>query len=146
MYTSLVVIGTTVNHFYCYILPTTLYCLNLFVVVYKPLHIVVFIKLVKYIYKLSFTKLLYFFSYMDTCIAIIMYCQMQFLLFTGKNCLHNFFGYLPATIISIHANFQVRWCYSFGSTALQQDLVEENEEEHEKNMFLCISHMLCPKT
>ena len=74
-----------------------------------------------------------------------MYCQMQLLLFTGKHCLYNFFGYLPATIISLHAKFHVRWCYSFGSTALQQDLVEEDEEEHEKKMFLCISHMLCPK-
>ena len=88
----------------------------------------------KYIYKLSFTKPLYIFSYMDTCIAIIMYCQMQLLLFTGKHCLYNFFGYLPATIISLHAKFHVRWCYSFGSTVLQQDLVEE-DEEHEKKCF-----------
>ena len=41
-----------------------------------------------YVYKLSFTKLLYFFSYMDTCIAIIMYCKRLFLLFTGKHCFH----------------------------------------------------------
>ena len=39
-------------------------------------------------------NILYFLSYiiMDTCIAIIMYCQIVFLLFTGKkqHCLHNF--------------------------------------------------------
>ena len=59
-----------------YILPTALYCLRLFVIVYKPLHSVVFIKALRYIcYKVSFTNLLYFFSYMDTCIAIIKYCQ-----------------------------------------------------------------------
>ena len=45
-----------------------------------------------YVEKLSFPNLLYFLSYMDTCIAIIMYCQRLFLLFTCKqHCLHNFF-------------------------------------------------------
>ena len=35
---------------------------------------------------------LYFLSYMDTCIAIIMYCPRLFLLITGKQqCLHYFF-------------------------------------------------------
>ena len=46
---SLVVIRTTVNQFKCYILLTALYCLRLFVVVYKPLHTAVFIKEVRYI-------------------------------------------------------------------------------------------------
>ena len=32
-----------------------------------------------------------------------------------------FRGDLPAMNICLHAKFQVRWCYSFGSTALQQD-------------------------
>ena len=70
--------------------------LSLFVVVYKHLHTVVCdqgSEIYNYVYKLSFTKLLYFLSYLDTCIAIIMYCQRLFLLFTGKHyCLHkNFF-------------------------------------------------------
>ena len=69
--------------------------------VYKPLHSVVFIKAVRYsyiyVYKLSFTKLLYFLSYMDTCIAITMYCQKA--IFVG-----NFFpGYLPAMNICLYA-------------------------------------------
>ena len=35
---------------------------------------------------------IYFLSYMDTCIAIIMYCQRLFLLVTGQqHCLHKFF-------------------------------------------------------
>ena len=64
-----------------------------FVVVYKPLHTVVFIKAVRYIIMyINFRSqnfYIYFFSYMDTCIAIIMYCQRLFLLFTGKQrCLH----------------------------------------------------------
>ena len=42
-----------------------------------------------YVEKLSFPKLLYFLCYMNTCIAIIMYCQRLFLLFTCKqHCLH----------------------------------------------------------
>ena len=45
------------------------------------------------------------------------------MLFTCKqHCSHNFFsGDLPAMNICLHAKFQVRWCYGFGSTALQQD-------------------------
>ena len=40
--------------------------------------------------------------------------------------------------ICLHAKFQVRWCYGFGSTALQQDLEEEEEDkEHEKQVSLC---------
>ena len=61
---------------------------------------------------------------MDNCIAIIMYYQRLFLLFTGKqHCLNKwvFSGDLPAMNICLHAKFQVRWCNSFGSTALQQD-------------------------
>ena len=71
------IIGITVNQFQCYILPIALYCLRLFVVVYKHLHTIVFDQggEIYNVYKLSFTKLLYFLSYMDTCIAIIMYCQ-----------------------------------------------------------------------
>ena len=74
---------------------------------------------------------------MDTCIANIMYCQRLFLLFTGKqHCLHNFLGGdLPAMNISLHAKFQVRWFYSFESTALQQDKEEEEDKEHEKTCF-----------
>ena len=57
-------------------------------------------------------------------IAIIMYCQRLFLLFTGKqHCLHkkNFGGptcniYLSSRKISNSVLF-----YGFGSTALQQD-------------------------
>ena len=30
-------------------------------------------------------------------------------------------GDLPAMNICLHAKFHVRWCYGFGSTALQQD-------------------------
>ena len=77
-----------------------------------------------YVEKLSFPELLYFLSYMNTCIAILMYCQRLFLLFTCKqHCLHNIFfsGDLPAMNICLHAEFQVRWSYGFGSTALQQD-------------------------
>ena len=46
------------------------------------------------------------------------------MLFTCKqHCLHKkiFSGDLPAMNICVHAKFQVRWCYGFGSTALQQD-------------------------
>ena len=46
------------------------------------------------------------------------------MLFTCKqHCLHNFFfsGDLSAMNICLHTKFQVRWCYGFGSTALQQD-------------------------
>ena len=32
-----------------------------------------------------------------------------------------FSGDLPAMNICLHAKFKVRWCYSFVSTALQQD-------------------------
>ena len=39
---------------------------------------------------------------MDTCIAIIMYCQRLFLLFTLKKIKRN----LPATNICVHAKFQ----------------------------------------
>ena len=78
---------------------------------------------------------------MDACIAIIMYCHILFLLFTGKqHCLHYEFyrggGDLPATNICLHAKFQVRWCYGFGSTALQQDEAEEGEDKGlEKTCF-----------
>ena len=37
--------------------------------------------------------------------------------------------------ICLHAKFQVRWCYGFGSTALQQDLEEEEDKGHEKTSF-----------
>ena len=57
---------------------------------------------------------IYFLSYMDT---IIMYCQRLFLLFTFKI----FSGDLQALNISLLTKFQVRWCYGFGSTALQQN-------------------------
>ena len=36
--------------------------------------------------------------------------------------------------ICLRAKFKVRWCYGFGSTALQQDL-EEEDKEHEKTSF-----------
>ena len=40
-----------------------------------------------------FTKLLYFLSYINTCIAIIMYCLWLFLLFIGKqHCLKKIFS------------------------------------------------------
>ena len=75
---------------------------------------------------------------MDTCIAIIMYCYYNvlpeaiFVVYWFK-----FFSWdLLATNICLHAKFQVRWCYSFGSTALQQDLAEEEgEEELESAVF-----------
>ena len=67
-----------------------------------------------------------------TCIAIIMYCQMLILLFTGKlHCLH--FGrgtYLQRIFFSLHAKFQVWRCYSFGSTALQQEWKKKNLKRH----------------
>ena len=76
---------------------------------------------------------------MDTCVAIIMYCQRLFLLFTGKqHCLNFFSGDLPATNISLHAKFKVRWCYSFGSTALQQ----EEEEEDKKHVSLYFTDVM----
>ena len=80
---SVIVIDTAINQLEIKVSLKTICCLRLFVVVYKPLHTGVFIKAVRYyVYKLSFTKLLYFLSYMDTCIAIIMYCQRLFLLLT----------------------------------------------------------------
>ena len=35
--------------------------------------------------------------------------------------INNFLGELPAMNICLPAKFQVRWCYGFGSTTLQQD-------------------------
>ena len=64
--TSVIVIDTAINQLETKVSLKTICCLRLIV------------------YKLSFTKLQYFFSYMETCIAIIMYCQRLFLLFTGK--------------------------------------------------------------
>ena len=60
---------------------------------------------------------LYFSSYMDTCIAIVMYCQRLFLLFTGEQ--HFFSGDLYTC--NEYLSSQVWWWYGFGSTALQQD-------------------------
>ena len=53
------------------------------VVVYKPLHTVVFIKAVRYICVETFVHITsILLSYMETCIATIMYCLRLFLLFT----------------------------------------------------------------
>ena len=46
---SLIVIGTAINQLETNVSLTTICCLRLFVVVYKPLHTVVFIKAVRYI-------------------------------------------------------------------------------------------------
>ena len=80
---------------------------------------------------------------MDTCIAIIMFCQRLFLLFTGKKNFVNIFffsGDLPETNISLPAKFQVWWCYGFwqysSSTRLSGRRREEDEEELEKT---CLS-------
>ena len=85
---------------------------------------------------------------MDTCIAIIMYCQRLFLLFTGKqHCLHKkFSGDLPAMNICLRAKFQVWWCYGFGSTALQQERKRKKKKKKTKNMkkhvSLCFQDVL----
>ena len=41
--------------------------------------------------------------------------------------------------ICLHAKFQVRWCYSFGSTALQNDEAEEEEEEDKELEKTCFA-------
>ena len=55
---------------------------------------------------------------------------------TLKSTRVNFFsGDLPATNICLHAKFQVRWCYGFGSTALQQDYTYKKKMKNLKNCF-----------
>ena len=34
--------------------------------------------------------------------------------------------------ICLHAKFQVRWCYGFGSTVLQQDFKKKKKKEEKK--------------
>ena len=47
--------------------------------------------------------------------------------------------------ICLHAKFQVRWCYGFGSTALQEKK-EKKKTKNMKNKFHCISGVLCRNT
>ena len=44
-----------------------------------------------------------------------------FVVYGKQYCLLFFSGDLPAMNICLHENFKVRWCFGFGSTALQQD-------------------------
>ena len=52
----------------------------------------------------------------------------------------NFSWDLPAINICLHAKFQVRWYYGFGSTALQQ--AEEEDKEHQKTCFAVFPYVL----
>ena len=61
---SLIIIGTAINQLKTNVSLITICCLRLFVVVYKYLHTVVFFQGGEiYVFKLLFTKLLYFLSY-----------------------------------------------------------------------------------
>ena len=82
-------------------------------------------------------------SYMDTCIAIIMYCQRLFLLFTCKqHCLHTFFsGDLPATNICLHAKFQVWWCYGFGRQLFNK-IKRKKMKNLKKHVSLYFPHVI----
>ena len=55
--------------------------------------------------------------------------------FTCKqHCLHKkiFSGDLPAMNICLHAKFQVRWCYGFGSTVLAVQLFNKIKKKKKK--------------
>ena len=55
-----------------------------------------------------------------------------------KTTLFTFFfsGDLPAMNICLHVKFQVRWCYGFGSTALQQDKRKKKTKNLKKHVSL----------
>ena len=78
---------------------------------------------------------------MDTCSAIIMYCQRIFFCLLVNNIVYiNFFGGPTCNEYLSSCKFQVWWCYGFGSTALQQEKAEEGEGgEDDKNMKKHIS-------
>ena len=76
---------------------------------------------------------------MDTCIAIIMYCQRLFLLFTGKqHCLHSYFFGEPTcneylSSCKISSLVVLRFCQYSSSTRLSGR--EEEDKEHQKTCF-----------
>ena len=77
---SLIVISIAIYQLETKVSLKTICCLRLFIVVYKPLHTVVFINAVIYICIETFVhKTSILFSYnMDTCIAIIMFARGYF--------------------------------------------------------------------
>ena len=89
---SIIVIGTAINQLETKVSLKTICCLRLFVVVYKHVTYRCFYQGGKiYMYRNFRSQNLYIFLViiMDTCIAVIMYRQRLFLLFTGKQyCLH----------------------------------------------------------
>ena len=45
--------------------------------------------------------------------------------------------------ICLHVKFQVRWCYSFGSTALQQDKRKKKKTKNmKKHVSLCFPDVM----
>ena len=89
---------------------------------------------------------------MDTCIAIIMYCLRLFLLITSKqHCL--FKKFFRGTYLQRISVFMQNVKFG-GVTVLAVQLFtrfgrrrrRSGEEEDMKNMFRCISRMLCRNT
>ena len=91
-------------------------------VVYKPLHTAVFIKAVRYICIETFVhKTFELYGHMY-CYYIVL-PEAIFVVYWKTTLFTSIFlsGDLPAMNICLRAKFQVRWCYGFVSTSLQQD-------------------------
>ena len=83
----------------------------------------------------------YFFSYMDTCIAIIMYCQSYFCCLLVNNIfyINNFGGNLPAMHISVcMQNFKFG-----GVTVLAVQLFNKIKQKEKKTKNLKKHVSLC---
>ena len=81
---------------------------------------------------------------MDTCIAIIMYCLRLFLLFTGKqHCLH--LKKIRGTYLQRISVFMQNLKFG-GVVVLAVQLFNKIKKKKSKNMFHCISQMLCRNT